>query len=114
MTSSDRRSSERIPVDCKVSFFHLPPSSNPPIFRTLNLSLLGACIESPTLFVPGAVLSFHLITSDHQVLDIRAQVVHSESNSSALYHVGVRFTKLTERDREILGRQFERVRVTIQ
>ncbi len=112
MTSLERRSSVRIPVDCKVSFFHLPPSSSPPVFHALNLSMAGACIEAPTPFVPGAALSFHLITPDNQVADIYAQVVHSELNASALYQVGVRFTRLAERDREILVRQFEHVRPT--
>ncbi len=114
MASPERRSVERVPVNCRVSFFHLPPSSSPPTFHVLNLSPFGACIEAPTLFVPGAALSFHLVTSDHQVLDIHAQVIHSEANDSALYHIGVRFMRLAERDREILFRQFERVRPTLQ
>lgn len=114
MASPERRSSMRIPVDCTVSFFHLPPSSSPPVFRTENLSMVGACIEAPTQFAPGAALSFHLITPDNQVADIYAQVVHTNLNSSALYHVGVRFTRLAECDREILAQQFERVRLNLQ
>jgi hypothetical protein len=114
MTDPERRSSTRLPIDCKVGFFHLPPSPNPPVFHALNLSLTGACIEAPNLYAPGASLSFHLFTPDHRVADIRAQVVYSQTASSALYHIGVRFIHLAERDRNILVRQFENERAGLQ
>ena len=114
MTVSERRSTQRMPVDCKVSFFHLPPSSNSPTFRALNLSLTGACIEAPTPFAPGAVLAFHLITPEHQVADVRARVVHTILCAPTLYHVGVRFTHLSADDHDLLARQLDRVGLNFQ
>ena len=109
----DRRTAERIPIDCTVCFFHLPPSSNPPVFHALDLTLIGACIQAPTPFVPGSVLSFHLVMPDNQVADIHAQVIHSEKNGSELYRVGVLFTHLEEYDRNLLVRQLERSRSSV-
>jgi hypothetical protein len=114
MTIAERRSAERIPIDCQVGYFHLPPMLNSPVFHTLNLSMVGACIEAPSSFVPGAALSFYLITPDHQVADVHSQVVHSKLVNPDLYHVGVRFTHLAERDRAVLIHQFETKHLTVQ
>ncbi|MBI5030539.1 MAG: PilZ domain-containing protein [Chloroflexi bacterium] len=114
MPTPDRRSAERMPVDCTVCFFHLPPTSSPPVFHALNLTLTGACIQAPIHFVPGAVLSFHLVTPDNQVADIHAQVIHSEEDNTKLYRVGVQFTHLAEYDRNLVARQIDRVRPSLQ
>ena len=106
MISIERRSSARVAVDCKVGYFHLPPAATTPVFHALNLSMLGVCLEAPSVFEPGSTLSFYLITPDNRVADVNAQVVHSEMANSALYHVGVCFTRLKERDREILTSQY--------
>ena len=108
MPTPERRSARRIPVDCTVCFFHLPPTPNPPLFRALNLTLHGVCIQAPTPFVPGSVLSFHLVTPDNQVADIHGQVIHSEADGSELYQIGIQFTRLKESDRNLLARQLER------
>jgi hypothetical protein len=109
MTRPERRTVERQAIDCQVGYFHLPPSLHSPIFRTVNLSRVGACLEAPTCYVPGAALSFHLITPDHRVADIRAQVVHVKWVTPELYHVGVRFTHLAPRDQDILAQQLQSV-----
>ena len=114
MTISERRSSKRIPVKSNVGYFYLPPSSNSPTFHALNLSAFGACIEAPNLFVPGASLAFHWITPDQGVADVRAQVVYSKPVAGTLYHVGVRFNRLAERDQDILTRQIETYGASLQ
>lgn len=107
MTVSERRSSKRISAQCKIGYFHLPPSGDSPTFRALNLSAMGACLEAPCSFVPGAALAFHLVTPDHQVMDIRAKIIHARPVDSALYHIGVRFTTVAERDRAVLHRHLQ-------
>ena len=109
MRNPERRLSERIPFHGQVGYFHLPPSINAPVFRTMNLSGAGVCLEAPSSFVPGAALSFHLITPDHQVADVHAQIIHCEPAQDGLYSVGVRFMRLAERDRAILSQQYETV-----
>ncbi len=108
MNDSERRAFKRFPVSCKVSYFYLPPSSNPPTFQTLNLSLGGACVEAPEPLVPGSSVAFHLITPSRYAADVRAQVVFSKPAKPALYHVGVRFTTLSTQDRAILADEIER------
>ena len=107
MTILERRSSRRIPAQCQIGYFHLPPSVESATFRTLDLSASGACLEAPCSFIPGASLAFHLVTPDHQVMDIRALIVHTHPVDPTLYHIGVRFTKIAERDRVVLQHQLQ-------
>jgi hypothetical protein len=104
----ERRVSPRIPVQCRVSFYYLPPSLNSPVSQVINLSEGGACVEVPDPLIPGASIAFLIITSDHQVVDVRARVAYLEPSKNPPYRVGVCFTRLSANDRVSLAREIQR------
>ena len=106
--TAEQRMSPRIPVRCRVSFYYLPPSLNPPVTHVINLSEGGACIEVPDPLIPGAAIAFQIITSDCHVVDVRARVAYIEPGKNPPYRVGVCFTRLSENDRALLAREIQR------
>jgi c-di-GMP-binding flagellar brake protein YcgR len=105
--NEERRTSRRVPVQCPVKYFYLP-SLNAPETRTLDLSAGGARIEAVDPLTPGASVAFQIITPEHHVVDVRAQVVHRSFEEYRPYRVGVRFTGLSAGDRAILAREILR------
>ena len=101
-TTFERRVSTRKPVRFQVKYFYLPPEANPPIMHTIDLSSVGARIETLDPLKLGASVAFFIVTPDVQVIDARAQVVHLEDAERPPYHAGVRFTHLSPSDRAAL------------
>jgi hypothetical protein len=93
---------ERRPLQFNVKYHYLPPSLTPPSTHTLNLTSKGACIETVDPLQDGAVIAFFIITPNHQVIDVRARVVHSEEARQTPFRAGVSFTYLSQEDREML------------
>ncbi|MDE3089752.1 MAG: PilZ domain-containing protein [Chloroflexota bacterium] len=100
----ERRTAERRPVRLPVKYFYVPPEVNPPPTYTVDLSVGGACIETLDPLQPGASVAFFILAPEHQVIDARAQVVHTQSTEGAPYRAGVRFLRLPPADRALLER----------
>lgn len=101
-TKIERRALERKPLNFAVKYFYLPPEANPPSTRTINLTLDGALIEALDLLQQGASVAFFIVTPEHQVVDVRAKVMHARAAESAPFCAGVRFTYISAGDRAIL------------
>jgi len=89
-------------VRFQVKYFYLPPEASPPITHTIDLSSVGARIETLDPLKLGASVSFFIVTPDVQVIDARAQIVHLEHAERPPYRAGVRFTYVSPSDRAAL------------
>ncbi|MBI5301824.1 MAG: PilZ domain-containing protein [Chloroflexi bacterium] len=107
--STERRTVQRIPADFSVRYNYEPPSLMASQTRVLDLSLAGARMECYAWLIPGASVTFHLITPEHHVVDARARVVYIESRNEPPYHVGVQFTSLDAMDRATLENELGRL-----
>lgn len=105
--SDERRSVARVPVNFSVRYHYEPPSLTAAQTRVLNLSQSGARMECYAWLVPGASVSFHIITPTQRVVDARARVVYIEPRAQPPYHVGVQFTALAPTDRATLHQELE-------
>jgi c-di-GMP-binding flagellar brake protein YcgR len=103
----EHRTSMRKSVNFQVRYFYLPPDANPPSTYTIDLSTDGACIETLDPLQLGASVAFFIITPETQVIDVRAQVVHTEYAEHPPYRAGVHFTHLSPSDRATLQRAIE-------
>jgi len=101
-TVIERRACERKPLKFAVKYFYFPPEANPPITRTIDLTLDGALIEALDPFQQGASVAFFIVTPEHQVVDVRAKVIHGRVAESAPFYAGVRFTHISAGDRAVL------------
>ena len=101
-TNFERRALERRPIQVQIKYHYLPPSMTPPNTHTLNLTSRGAYIEALDPLPDGAAVAFFIITPEHQVIDVRARVVHSEQAKRTPYCAGVSFTYLSPEDRGML------------
>lgn len=101
-THAERRALERRPLQFQVKYHYLPPSMTPPSTHTLNLTSRGAYVETLDPLQDGAAIAFFIITPDHQVIDVRARVVHSEQAKLTPFCAGVSFTHLSPEDRAML------------
>lgn len=101
-TTFERRVSMRKRVRFQVKYFYLPPVANPPITHTIDLSCMGARIETLDPLKLGASVAFFIVTPDIQVIDARARVVYLEDAERPPYRAGVRFTHLSPSDRATL------------
>lgn len=106
-TKTERRVLPRKPVRFQIKYFYLPPDADPPPTRTIDLSTEGALIETLDPLQQGASVAFFIVTPEHQVVDVRARVVHTEPASNPLYHAGVLFTHVSPADRAVLERAIE-------
>jgi len=106
-TTLERRASPRKPIGFPIKYFYFPPDANPPRTCTINLSPLGACIEALDPFPQGASVAFYIVAPENQVVDVRAQVVYTQSVEAPPYRVGVRFTHLSPTDRTALQHAIE-------
>ena len=107
LSTSNRRASHRVPVQCPVKYLYQPPTPQSLDTRVLDLGLDGACVQVPDPLIPGSAVAFVIITSEHQVIDVRAKVVHVRSDGSPLYRAGVCFVCVSEKDRALLAREIE-------
>ncbi len=107
-THQEKRASPRVVVQFPIYYFYFPPGASRPITRALNLSARGALIEALDPLKPGTSVAFQMITSEREVLDVRAQVVRLNSHVADKYHVGVRFTHLSDSDQAILDSELQR------
>lgn len=105
--TTERRRSNRKPVNFQVRYFYLPPDANPPRTRTIDLSTDGACVETLDPLALGASVAFFIVTPQSEVIDVRAQVVHTQYAEHPPYRAGVRFTHLSTSDRVTLQRAIE-------
>ncbi|MBI3912704.1 MAG: PilZ domain-containing protein [Chloroflexi bacterium] len=111
MIIDERRAAQRVPAHLPVRYFYHAPDVQVPPTQTLDVSISGAQIQALDPFPQGASVAFLLSADDRNVLDVRAQVVHVERGEPpAPFRVGVRFTHLSDYDREILTRVIERVK----
>lgn len=110
----ERRAALRVPTQCVVRYFYLPPSLNPPSTRVIDLSLRGACIEVPDPLIPGSIIAFQIITSEHHVVDVRARVVYALPRQDVFYRAGVSFTHISETDPGSLEREIARALSALQ
>jgi hypothetical protein len=95
----ERRTATRKPVRFQVKYIYLPPDANPPKTRTINMSTQGASIEALDPLQCGASIAFFVVTSEDQVIDVRAQVVYLLQAERPPYRAGIRFTHLSPTDR---------------
>lgn len=107
LSQQERRTFQRIRALCPVKYFYLPPSPHPPETHILDLTPIGARIEVPDALIPGSVIAFQIITSERQVVDARARVVHVQPRSDAFYQAGVQFLTLSEDARARIAREIE-------
>jgi len=103
----ERRALPRVAVQCPISYFYLPPSPTSPDTHVVDLSLKGARIEVPDPLIPGSVIAFQIITSERQVVDARARVIHVQPRADAFFRVGVQFTALSETARAQISREIQ-------
>ena len=101
---SERRRAPRVTMHCPVRYYYLPPSVVVPATQVIDLSVEGACLETPTPLIPGAAIAFQIVTEDRQVIDARARVVYTLPPSAKFFRAGVCFTYLSDRDRAVLER----------
>lgn len=111
MLAFERRAAQRVPAHFPVQYFYHARDVQVPPTQTLDVSTSGAQVQALDAFPQGASLAFLLLAGDQNVLDVRAQVVRVEPGESAApFRVGVRFTQLSDQDRETLARVIARVR----
>ncbi len=103
----EQRQSSRKAVRFSVKYFYLPPTATPPETRTINLSVDGACVETLDPLQAGASVAFFIVTPDHQAVDVRAQVVYTQSAERPPHRAGVRFTHVSPSDRVVLEHAIE-------
>ena len=106
-TVQERRASPRVSVQFPIYYFYFAPSLSRPSVYTLNLSETGGLVEAFDPLKPGTTVAFQMITAGREVVDVRAQVVRLDQINHK-YHVGVRFTHLSDSDRAVLGRELQR------
>jgi hypothetical protein len=99
-TYIERRLAPRVPVRHPIIYSYLP--SNAPPMRMIDWSDEGAAVEALDPLPIGAAISFMIVGSNHQVVEVRATVVHVQSVPNFPYRIGVRFSSLTPDGRRIL------------
>ena len=103
----EQRLLKRVPVQCVARYIYDPANENPPTARVINLGMGGAFLEALDLLPYGSPVAFHLIFSERRVVEVRARVVHVQSNTHSPNRVGVCFTELSDHDREVLAREIQ-------
>jgi hypothetical protein len=107
LSERERRNVPRVSVQCPIKYFYLPPSANPPETHVVDLNLKGARIEVPDPLIPGSVIAFQIITSERQVVDARARVIHVLPEPNAYFRVGVQFLVLSDNACTLIARELE-------
>ena len=108
-SNHERRVLPRFSVDCPIKYFYLPPSPNPPETHVVDLNPKGARVEVPDPLIPGSVIAFQIITSERQVVDVRARVIHVQAKSNSFFRVGVQFLTLSDDACALIARELESV-----
>jgi hypothetical protein len=107
MSNRERRTMQRVSVQCPIKYFYLPPSANPPETHVVDLNFQGARIEVPDPLIPGSVIAFQIITSERQVVDANGRVIHVRAEPNAFFRVGVQFLRLSEDAHTLIARELE-------
>jgi hypothetical protein len=76
-------------------------------FKIRDLSISGTCLECPLSLVPNATYDIELTLDSQEKLTAKGVVVRSflksfhraEYNATPLYHTGIRFVQLNDRDK---------------
>ena len=105
VTVQERRRSPRQMAHYPIRFYYTDNVQEP--VHTVDLSTLGACIESPKLLPLGASIKFFVITPGNHVVDVVGRVVHVNRVNNMPYRVGVRFTQLSNMHRQILAHELQ-------
>jgi hypothetical protein len=88
----------------QVKYLYPPPNATPPGTETLNLSTEGAYIQTLDPLPSGASVTFFIVMPEHQVVSVRAQVVHTAPENGGPNCAGVHFTHISSDDRAALER----------
>ena len=107
LSDHERRTLPRVSVQCPIKYFYLPPSPNPPETHVVDLNVKGARVEVPDPLIPGSVIAFQIITSERQVVDLRARVIHVQAEPNAFFRVGVQFLVLSANAHTLIARELE-------
>ena len=107
LSNRERRTLPRLSVQCPIKYFYLPPSPNSPETHVVDLNLKGARVEVPDPLILGSVIAFQIITSDRQVVDVRARVIHVQAQPNAFFRVGVQVLMLSENAHTHIARELE-------
>lgn len=95
----DRREHERHPYRQAITVTLITPEGHPGTPVTVNamdISQGGICIESRTMFRPGAVGTASLPRSDGRSANVGIQVCHCRYVGRMMHRTGLRFIPLPE------------------
>ncbi|MDH3404303.1 MAG: PilZ domain-containing protein [Acidobacteriota bacterium] len=70
--------------------------------RTLDVNELGARVEISVPLVLGQEVDLEIGVED-RILDVRGEAVHTELLPDGLYGAGIRFTSISQAERDILA-----------
>lgn len=102
----ERRKAKRKSVKLLTAFRYLNANQelHTGFVRTLNLSTVGALLESPDEFKVGEPLSIEFLLDNNRIAqaDVRVTRVTKEDT---FYHVAVEFTRVSTRARRLIEQQ---------
>lgn len=81
-------------------------------FKIRDLSISGTCLECPLCLLPNATYDIELTSDRQERLTAKGVVVrsflksfhHAEYDASPLYHTGIKFVQLDDRDKKDIER----------
>ncbi|MCX7838744.1 MAG: PilZ domain-containing protein [Anaerolineae bacterium] len=104
--TTERRKAKRKSVKLLTAFRYLNANQelHTGFVRTLNLSTVGALLESPDEFKVGEPLSIEFLLDNNRIAqaDVRVTRVTKEDK---FYHIAVEFTRVSTRARRLIEQQ---------
>lgn len=105
----DRRRSPRVESIHLVTFEAEGAASAVEVGRTLDVSAVGARVETPTAVPVGQDLHLDIAVGD-RIVRTAGRVVHAERAPDDRWQIGIELVRLTPADRAALVEQEERSR----
>jgi|YNPBryantNP2012_1023418.scaffolds.fasta_scaffold03995_3 hypothetical protein len=102
----ERRKARRRTVKLLTAFRYLDPNQelHTGFVRTLNLSTVGALLESPDEFKVGEPLSVEFLLDNNRIAQADVRVTRV-TQQDKFYHIAVEFTHVSTRARRLIEQQ---------